>query len=733
MHRTICQYALLAGLLVAGVISPVMGVAEESCACYDQPDNPCITQELTLASIEFPYQVLRDGEYVRSCYHKALYEAMEKSEVWVIIEVKPGGRCHNCTQTYLLYRPRLDVPSGEDFEFALNDPGFTASDVVFSMAECSPLTPYKVTVAIIEEDQSYTDVIEKLARIVPPRGFAVLNATGSRKEEAAEEAGWSVRIEAPMLEILYHAIVYDAYDKNKPEEEWDKENEIVLEISSWYVHSLDFVGLKKSPGLPEETGEIRLRMNASSEELSGGYGCSREDADREMQAETLLKKTQLSNSPNAPHPPTVREIISNAPSGYHEYPAGSSNLPPGAVRMAVSKRTVSTTGASGTSVFKAVLVAIRFQDGSIYVYDDSVKEWTSPDGKSSSGSYHRADGAFRTGSERSKSRKDAWDVSKRWTQHYVWGSSADAPLRLWEIIAPSNQPDCEVNELVITTGAGGTLDLTGSESMSGLFGTSGDGMPALTADDSITIYADDVLLDPRRTLSGMATIPPIIHPGSDGFHLILPEGVGVLTCEDVLPIGVMSWASSPQTVSLTWEDSRGWVAPGTMAVYLPAGGMTFVNLLIHAPEGADLVSSSSMLTLTAISQSLGSTEGICELIAATSVDADDVLAQPAEEAPAGPAVAEETPEPDIPEEILACTEDLGEASGIDYRNSGFLRYTVSVAKRLGFFKDEVDAYLKCTKLGPCARKVKAWLNQAPLELQKELAEVFWAAFEEANR
>ena len=91
------------------------------------------------------------------------------------------------------------------------------------------------------------------------------------------------------------------------------------------------------------------------------------------------------------------------------------------------------------------------------------------------------------------------------------------------------------------------------------------------------------------------------------------------------------------------------------------------------------------------------------------------------------------PEPAIPEETRTCAEDLGEASGTDYKNSGFARYRVAPSKHLSFFREEIDAYLTCTKLGACARMVKAWLNQAPLEFQKELAEIFWNSFEEANR
>ena len=91
------------------------------------------------------------------------------------------------------------------------------------------------------------------------------------------------------------------------------------------------------------------------------------------------------------------------------------------------------------------------------------------------------------------------------------------------------------------------------------------------------------------------------------------------------------------------------------------------------------------------------------------------------------------PEPAIPEETRSCAEDLGEASGTDYKNSGFTRYRVSASKRLSFFREEIEAYLTCSRLGACARMAKAWLDQAPLELQKELAEIFWDSFEDANR
>jgi hypothetical protein len=91
------------------------------------------------------------------------------------------------------------------------------------------------------------------------------------------------------------------------------------------------------------------------------------------------------------------------------------------------------------------------------------------------------------------------------------------------------------------------------------------------------------------------------------------------------------------------------------------------------------------------------------------------------------------PEPAIPDDTRSCAEDLGEASGSDYKASGYSRYRVPVSQHLDFFRDEIDAYLGCSKLGPCAQALKIWLIQAPLDLQTELAEVFWEAFQEANR
>ncbi|MBU0595906.1 hypothetical protein KJ567_04400, partial [Candidatus Bipolaricaulota bacterium] len=91
------------------------------------------------------------------------------------------------------------------------------------------------------------------------------------------------------------------------------------------------------------------------------------------------------------------------------------------------------------------------------------------------------------------------------------------------------------------------------------------------------------------------------------------------------------------------------------------------------------------------------------------------------------------PEPAIPDDTRSCAEDLGEASGSDYKASGYRGYRVPPSQHLDFFRDEIDAYITCSKLGPCARALKAWLSQAPRELQKQLAEIFWEAFEEANR
>lgn len=728
MRRKTCQYALLSALLVVGMFSPVLGFAEESCVCCDPPDDPCILYTLRLTKIEIPYLVGTDQN--ESQVLDRLAETGQDEEMVIIIEVTPSD-CAECAQTYVLYRPHLHAYTGQDFHLTVDDPAFDGSDVVFSLTECWPVTRLNLRAVIFEEDYSSTDVGTELAGFLGTTDipWATLGSSGSRTGAAAAERGWSVRVAESMLNNLYGILN-------------DGDNEVVMpriqrvtdpsalpfnaeEFEEWQWWETPEPKMTGTIIYDEDgQGIVRLYLRGKWRR-SDVCGCSKEDAAREMQAEAFQKTATMNNSPEAPHPSPLQQIINTSPSGFHHYGPGSANLPKNSVGMQVTKRTIVKAGPNNSTVIlKLAVVVIRFEDYSDYVYWDDVKECIDQEGNITSGTYDRGDGASRIGSKRSRSRSDFWKVDILKNHRYVWGSSVGSPLALSEIIDLSTADVPSVDEIVITTGAGGTLDLTELPATSA---------PVLAANRRITINADNILLDPGGSLSDLMSPVPTVKPGMDGIRLLLPEAVGVLTGDDILPIGVMSWASSPQTVSVSWQDSRGWGAPGTMPVYLPAGGMTFVNLLIHVPEGADLVSSSSMLTFTGISQSLGSTESICELIASTSVDADDVLAQPTEEEPAEPAVAEEPPEPGIPEEILTCTEDLGEASGTDYKNSGFRRHKVSPSKRLKFFKEEIDAYLGCSKLGPCARTVKTWLQQASLELQKELAEIFYTAFQKANR
>ncbi|MCK4394841.1 hypothetical protein KAX17_18230, partial [Candidatus Bipolaricaulota bacterium] len=134
-------------------------------------------------------------------------------------------------------------------------------------------------------------------------------------------------------------------------------------------------------------------------------------------------------------------------------------------------------------------------------------------------------------------------------------------------------------------------------------------------------------------------------------------------------------------------------------------GFTQINELgtIETPNSVDQHAN-------ATSERFAPIENTCELIATAPAAAE---APPTETTPEVTTTEEpETPEPGIPEEILACTEELGKASGTDYKNSGFRRYRVSQAKRISFFKDEIDAYLKCSKLGSCARTLTGRLGAA---------------------
>jgi hypothetical protein len=87
----------------------------------------------------------------------------------------------------------------------------------------------------------------------------------------------------------------------------------------------------------------------------------------------------------------------------------------------------------------------------------------------------------------------------------------------------------------------------------------------------------------------------------------------------------------------------------------------------------------------------------------------------------------------ISTETRNCATKLGTASGTDYKKSGYRRYDVPSSQRVSFFEDEIDAYVDCPELGPCARALKTWLATATVELKRELAGIFWETFQAANR
>jgi len=674
-----------------GVLSASLSAFGADCNCHDDPDDPCVRQSLELDSLYFPYWDDETDEQM------VFHERMQAGDsCWVLIEVVPGACSGQCAQIYVLYVPDLEVED-EGFTLTPGAGGREASKTVFSMVECSPASSLFIRIAVIVQDGDYDDAMESLGPpwLEPHRRF---EEEGERSAWVAEDKGWSLRIERGPdnhLDWLYSLLLAE-----------DDDNVSVIGI--WGLSASNTGGLWTQDRVSATgPGYMRAWFRQVSEEVAADLACSKEEAAKPTRAETHMESKTLD---------TAGQVTAGAPPGFSVKPAGAAGVPAHATKMStsVSGTSRALTG-GGTARTAQRVVVIEFDDDSIYVYWEFLKVETDADGRLVGWTRDRGDGASRAGSSRSKVRGELTDA--RLKRYSAWGGSANTPFVISAPPAVPEAQDGPFEVIELTTPAGATLDLSALRSTGGFAGVAAQ--PALVAEESIILHTDELRLAPGASTSTLMTPQPRIHPGVTELRLLAPEAVPVLVGGNTLLLPVANLSSSSAFATVAWDDPRGWSGAGSMTLDLGPGELGYAEIPVRVPETAGGIGTASGLVVTADADGLPSVSVEVLLILSDSLEAPELVVAPAEEG--------------IPGEIIACAEQIGAASGTDYKNSGMRRYRVPEGQRLGFFLDELAAYRGCPVLGDCVDAVEAWLADAGSEDQIELAGIFWDAFQAANR
>ncbi|MBN1511427.1 MAG: hypothetical protein JXB13_05385 [Phycisphaerae bacterium] len=707
-------------LLLLNALSPVAAASSE-CRCHDAPDAPCIRQWLELVSIEFPYEVWTGNRWEESVFHDRLDEAGD-SELWVLIQVVPLGPCRSdCQQIYVWYAPNLDV-AGRDF--ALRPSG--VDDVVFSMLECDPRHDCQIRIALIEEDESYADAMTR-ALFWVPRSM-MMSEQGARNPWTLGAAGWSLRAEAATdnaIDLVFAKLMQDTSNDN------------IIGIRA--VDCPVFAGGLSTTRRIENTtgpGWVDVTFRRFAEEIPCDLACSPQQAAAPTQAEQHLKAQTLEDA---------ARTAAAAPAGHHVAASGVVGVPANAVSRSTLVSSTSHTSLGGTvSRFVRRLIVIRFEDDSVYVYLEEEKTARDASGGIVSRTRSRGDGASRAGAERSSVRGELVDASLRGATYRGWGSLGQTP---YIVAAPpplaSFAPGLGrlmYDEIEWTVPAGEGLDLTGAVGASAAEAVNplavALGVAAgIAADQSITLHADTLILPDGVSLEQTMTPAPQQLPGVDEILIpTLPEA-GISVGEGSLAIPLVCLSGDPQEMTAVWADERGWTAPGSQVLTLGAGEMGWLDVPYWIDADAARVGEGSRFTLDVTSDKLGTQTMTIDLLLGAPTEPGD--AGPPETV-AAPSVADsETPadnrEAGIPREVIDCVEQIGTASGTDYKNSGLRNYRVPVSQRVSFFEDELEVYDGCPVQGACVEIVLDFMAIADASEKSELAAIFWDAFHAANR
>lgn len=582
----VCRWPifLLACLMLAVALSvQSWGASEANCPCNDRPKQPCLRQQVTLEGIDFELRTFRASS--DNAAHTALHEASD-SEVWVLIETMPSGACRACAQTYVLYAPERDVKASQTYSlFTANDPALSVSRTIFLMTECTPASSLSIRMAIIEEDDSYSDSLAFLAPYLT--GGLLFGGTGDRAASAAEARGWSARLDGAWLDSLVSRLTLDS------------DNDVVLPPTA--VSSIPMDGSASTRTVGTEYGLlprwVKVTLRGTPSTLPAGQ-LKCDAGDSPTQAETHLSGRKLCE---------LASLAATATPGYTEVTA-SSSLPSGADKQSTSVRKETVARSDGSKVELVFMVRVlEFGDGSICVEVYSIKRVIAKDGTVVETVRDCLQSTSLRGFDRSKIRSLLETATTTGVVHTLSGGSPQAPLVLStpgdDACGMASMPD----HLVVTLPSGSVLDATELQESAAIART-----PRLLAWQSVTIHADEVALPAGATLESAISPTPRRLSAIDGLAVWVLEGVTVGPAGDRLDVVVANRSGTPAIVSLSLADDRGWVTSETRELSLVSGQAAVVAISV-TPGSSEAVGTTSRLSVLASAEGLTPISSTVEL------------------------------------------------------------------------------------------------------------------------
>jgi len=582
-HRLLLLTVLFAVILIPTTYA-------DDCTCLDAPDAPCILHWLVLEEIVIPHQAWNGNAYVRSNFHSELGES-GVSEAWIILQVDPIGPCKSaCQQIYVWYEPNIAVSRNADIRLV---PRGLAGATVFSMQECTPSSGYSIRFAFIEEDEAFSSALAKVARLTSVRGE-------NTSPWAGETWAWSTRSLAAdnSIDLIWEALTSGT------------SNDDITGIVTLTTPDLNS-GLSQLHDsrtclyADEGVGQIHISLHAYSSSQPGILGCTIEQANQPTQAEQHLDSETLE---------TASTAAAKAPAGRTVHPAGTA--PSGASKMTTINRSSTHRTSNGTKTLTERVVHIEFADYSDYIFWESVLEERNSDGTLRRRVVNRGDGASRDGSKRARVRGELTDVSRLRRTHRLYGFTPGSVYtpQPWNA-PPEGEPAYDSLEIAVPSGS--TLDLSAWPASS-------------SAEQAITLYADDIVLPEGVEFADLFAPPPTVAPGVDEIALQVTDTVILPIGEQVLFVPLTNLSDETQFVTVQWTDTRGWATPAVQSILLPPGGSALIEIPILIPESAAADEQSSCLAFSTSGPELDVSLVAVQLLVGLPEDAPAAASSPSD-------------------------------------------------------------------------------------------------------
>jgi len=146
-------------------------------------------------------------------------------------------------------------------------------------------------------------------------------------------------------------------------------------------------------------------------------------------------------------------------------------------------------------------------------------------------------------------------------------------------VAALSRPLVSGGDLAITIGPGGVLDLRQNSAAGG---------PLFVTDGPALLRCDSILMDPGVVLTDLFSLPPIVVPADliVEDNSVIPNFVAVDDhSPTAVPIALVNSGSLPDTVTISWVDTLGWMPPGQIQIGTLPGGVALQNLTVQVPPG----------------------------------------------------------------------------------------------------------------------------------------------------